>query len=371
MSALFLTLLSLALSAPYAAPHRAPDELWASDLPDSAKIVWSVVRGVQGGRAGDDVPPAYGQMGYYGSLCNKSENAVTKWVGVLKDWGWLEEVGKRARTPMLRCHVGPLTEPRKPAPEAGTNLPAGQEPEGETCPSGRNDLPAGQDQSSSQADSPTPPDKDESSQGILPGNPKAAADLETSSEGEPAATSASAAAFLDQDGGGKTGDPADPRNLAFAALRKRGLDEPAAKRLAGRHVGRVLPLVERLNAEFRMARQLDNPLPGPGWLVRAVEEGWDPDQRPAPPPGLQADRHQGRSAEAERNMARIQQMRREDEAGVERGDVGDWKAQMEEERRKERARLEALQAERRPVRRSARDLPTEPVAEPETTEAEA
>ena len=164
--------------SPYRAPHRAVDELWTSDLPDSAKVVWSVVRQVQGGKAGEDLAPARASHEHYGGLCNKTRNAVEKQCKTLVAWGWLEHLGyweEDRRIPLYRCLVGsqhmPVTNPEISAPQAESSPPprrtSGQ---GLRLP-GESSPPARRKVSAWGADSPAPPYKEESSQGIQSGNP--------------------------------------------------------------------------------------------------------------------------------------------------------------------------------------------------------
>ena len=101
-------LTALIIVATYAAPHRAPDELLESGLHDSVVRVWLGIRSVQGGKPGTDVPPTNYPLSYIGKRCGKSANAVSKALIELKAGGWIEEVGRDKKTPLLRCHAPPL-----------------------------------------------------------------------------------------------------------------------------------------------------------------------------------------------------------------------------------------------------------------------
>ncbi len=174
----------------YKAPHRAPDELLRSELPDSAKLVWQAVRKVQSGQAGDDVPAAWAGMDHYASLCNKSRNAVEKQLKTLKAWGWIEDLGPTeddARVHYLRCTIGSETGPvtaREIRPSGGKqSAPQADNSESEdkkSASQAETIRPPGGKQSAPQADSPTPPTKEESGQGIRSGNPRP---LTSTSEG--------------------------------------------------------------------------------------------------------------------------------------------------------------------------------------------
>ena len=87
-------------TAPYVAPPRVPDELLESSLSDRNVRVWLAVRKVQGSN-----PSAWARTEHYAEVAGKSLGATKNALSELTAGGWIEEVGKRGRTPVRRCAV--------------------------------------------------------------------------------------------------------------------------------------------------------------------------------------------------------------------------------------------------------------------------
>jgi len=155
----------------YQAPHRFPDELMADpDVPDWAKVVWCAVRKVQ---ANND--RAWGEAAYYADLCAKSPAQVRNGIALLRRGGWLVEVGRRGRSPELRCYAPALSPDeaeaverneglREPAPDVQT-LIADRAPEAQTLIA-RDDGSATGDcaECNEGLHTPTPPNKEQACQ---------------------------------------------------------------------------------------------------------------------------------------------------------------------------------------------------------------
>lgn len=289
----------------YRAPHRAPDELLESRLPDAHVRIWQGFRSVQGGTPGADVAPASYRLSYIAGRCGKSENALSKALIPLKRFGWIEEVGRDGKTLVYRCHVGRDYQRQGKAyvacvlPEGKNDSACGEGKPAASCPTGRIVLPDGKDRSACGEDSPTPPNKESSYPNPLL-NP-VAADLEVEGEGEPGGDVVpAAAAGIDE---GKTGDPSDPRNRAWALLTDRGVDGPVARRLAAEHAAESVEAVAVVCHRFD--REGDK---SPGWLVRAVERGF---AAATPTPARQAATHTGRTPEQDRGSRAAAEAARE------------------------------------------------------------
>ena len=93
-------LLILAALVSYQAPPRVPDALLQSDLSDRNVRVWLAVRKVQG--ANDS---AWARAEHYAAVAGKTLGATKNALAQLTADGWLEEIGKRGRTPERRCVV--------------------------------------------------------------------------------------------------------------------------------------------------------------------------------------------------------------------------------------------------------------------------
>ena len=335
----------------YTAPHRAPDALWTAELSDAAKVVWSVIRQVQGGRAGEDVRPARATMDHYGALCNKSRNAVEKNVKVLVAWGWLEDCGAwqgDRRVRLLRCHVGAQTEPvapgdapEKAAPQAANNPPPRRASLRESRLPGENNPPPRREKAASQADSPTPPYKEESYQGILSGNPTTTT-VEVDGKGEPSADVGGVVVLNPADGNADAGPERDAKNRAWKLLDDRGV--AAAVELARQHWQHVPAAVEVYDQKLA-AGLID----GPGWFAGALPR-WT---APRPTPARQASTHTGPLPEADRARAAAAAAREAPPAAAETvaSSVADIEAATEAGRRAIAERQERLREERRMARR--------------------
>ena len=187
-------------------------------------------------------------------------------------------------------------------------------------------------------------------------------------EGDPLkGPSEPAAAGRDEEGGAdpvpdaaavedeKRGDPSDPRNRAYVLLAERGVDGPVAKRLAAAHAAESVDAVA--TACHRFDREGGK---SPGWLVRAVEEGY----ASAPPSPSRQAATPGRPREAEEGSKIPARLVAEDAAGRpgQSAEPPDWRELAEAERLAELARLDGHADYRQPTRRSPlRDLPTAPV----------
>ena len=88
----------------YQAPPRCPDELLSADLPDWAKIVWLAVRKRQGNNE-----TAWAGRADYAAMTGKRKTQVSTALTLLKSEGWVVEVDRNGRDPVLRCFV-PFTE---------------------------------------------------------------------------------------------------------------------------------------------------------------------------------------------------------------------------------------------------------------------
>lgn len=85
---------------PYTLPPRCPDWLHTSVLSDVEKLVWLVIRGVQGKN-----PTAWAGRQHYADLVGKDPAQVSRATKQLVKAGWLEVVGKRGRDTEYRCHA--------------------------------------------------------------------------------------------------------------------------------------------------------------------------------------------------------------------------------------------------------------------------
>ena len=110
-----MSILPLLILLAYAAPHRVPDELLASGLSDRNVRVWLAVRKVQGANAS-----AWATTEHYAEVAGKTVGATKNALSELAAEGWIEEVGKRGRTPERRCLV-----PGSPASETSRSVTNG------------------------------------------------------------------------------------------------------------------------------------------------------------------------------------------------------------------------------------------------------
>ena len=147
----------------YQAPPRCPDELLASDLSDRNVRVWLAVRKVQGNN-----DTAWAKTKRYADVAGKSVGATKNALSELASEGWIEEVGKRGRTPERRCVV-PASALDETSRSVTNNVTDRDQSGGAIVTDG--DHETSRTVTNNVTDRDLPPYGGESEQGIRTGNP--------------------------------------------------------------------------------------------------------------------------------------------------------------------------------------------------------
>lgn len=300
MTPLFLALCTLVATANpyvapglYRAPHRAPDEVLESGLPDSCVRVWMAVRACQSGTPGADVPPSSYPLSYIGQRCAKTPNSVSKaLVRLIRD-GWVERLGYEDRNPVLRCHCPPISTPVSHRLDACESSKEGGNRDAKRL-SVIDSTPLGHRLDACESSTPTPPNKEESCPNPVI-NPERTTTIEVVREGDGLSESEGVVVLSEENG--KAADPAgadsanrEAKNSAWYQLRERGVEDETARQLAAEHWAIVPEVLERYDAGWT-----SGDIGGPGWIVNALR-GY---VAPKPSPAKQAAKHTGRTPEQE------------------------------------------------------------------------